>query len=61
MFFEIVNRVRILSKFDENPGNFDEKITETTVAGNVQNATYKFHSSGTRTLFAGKEYRLGRS
>jgi len=45
MFFEIVFCVRILIKFDQNPANYDEKITETTAAGDVQNTACKFHSS----------------
>lgn len=32
MFFEIVNHVGILSIFDQNPANYDEKITEAAPA-----------------------------
>ena len=35
MFFEIAFCVWILIKFDQNPANYDEKITETAVAGDV--------------------------
>ena len=45
MFFEIVNRVGFLSKFDQNPANYDEKITQKTSVGDVQNNPGQFHSS----------------
>jgi hypothetical protein len=45
MFFEMMFCVWILIKFDQNPANYDEKITEATTVGDVQNTTGKFHSS----------------
>ncbi len=45
MFFEIAICVRILIKFDQNPSNYDEEITEATTVGDVQNTACKFHSS----------------
>ncbi len=45
MFFEIVNRVKILGKFDQNPANHVEKITEATTARDVQNGAHKLHQS----------------
>ena len=37
--------VRILRKFIQNPTNYDEKITQKTSAGDVQNNPGQFHSS----------------
>jgi hypothetical protein len=41
----MVDRVWILIKFDQNPANYDEKITEKASAGDVQNNLGQFHSS----------------
>jgi hypothetical protein len=35
MFFEIAICVRILIKFDQNPSNYDEEITEATTVGYI--------------------------
>jgi hypothetical protein len=43
MFFEIVNRVRILIKFDQNPANHHEKITQANPTENVQNRFDQFY------------------
>jgi hypothetical protein len=45
MLFEMVERVRILIKFDQNTANYDEKITQKTSVGDVQNNPGQFHSS----------------
>lgn len=41
----MVERVRILRKFIQNPANYDEKITQKTSARDVQNNPGQFHSS----------------
>jgi hypothetical protein len=45
MFFEDLIFVWILIKFDQNPGNNVKEITRTATVGDVQNSTYKLHTS----------------
>jgi hypothetical protein len=45
MFIEMMIRVEILGKFDQNPINHVEEITQAAATRDVQNRVGQFHKS----------------